>query len=201
MQSDFPNILSRLRRERGISQKQTAADLGISQALLSHYEKGIRECGLDFLARAAQYFGVTTDYLLGRAGSASTASKAETATPFDAGKQQIINAQGLLFELLRGCEKDSVRETGLDLFRLQTYQTALYILGLCHGDKPFTKPSRYTKPAAEGEIIRCFAKLGLVKEKGDSLSFPLVSPEQLSVEYPELYSDFCSLLVEVEEKL
>ena len=51
--NDFPRILTLLRKERGFSQKKAAADLGISQALLSHYEKGVRECGLDFLVRAA----------------------------------------------------------------------------------------------------------------------------------------------------
>ena len=61
----FSVKLSELRRERGISQKKASADLGISQALLSHYEKGIRECGLDFVIRCADYYGVTTDYLLG----------------------------------------------------------------------------------------------------------------------------------------
>ena len=35
--SDFPRILTLLRKEQGISQKKAAADLGISQALLSHY--------------------------------------------------------------------------------------------------------------------------------------------------------------------
>ena len=55
-----------LRKERGLSQKQAASDLNISQALLSHYEKGVRECGLDFLVRAAEYYDVSTDYLLGR---------------------------------------------------------------------------------------------------------------------------------------
>lgn len=63
--TEFSNILSRLRKERGISQKQVASDLGISQALLSHYEKGIRECGLDFVVKCSKYYGVTTDYLLG----------------------------------------------------------------------------------------------------------------------------------------
>ncbi|MGN0522123.1 MAG: helix-turn-helix domain-containing protein [Eubacterium sp.] len=63
--SKFAERLSQLRRERGISQKKAAADLGISQALLSHYEKGIRECGLDFVIRCGEYYGVTTDYLLG----------------------------------------------------------------------------------------------------------------------------------------
>lgn len=63
--SKFATILSQLRKERGISQKKAASDLGISQALLSHYEKGIRECGLDFVIRCSEYYGVTTDYLLG----------------------------------------------------------------------------------------------------------------------------------------
>ncbi|MDE6110718.1 MAG: helix-turn-helix transcriptional regulator [Eubacterium sp.] len=58
-------MLSQLRKERGCSQKKAAADLGISQALLSHYEKGIRECGLDFVIKCSDYYGVTTDYLLG----------------------------------------------------------------------------------------------------------------------------------------
>lgn len=66
MNNDFPRIISFLRKERGLSQKQVAADLNISQALLSHYEKGIRECGLDFLVKTAEYYDVSTDYLLGR---------------------------------------------------------------------------------------------------------------------------------------
>lgn len=62
----FPRVITLLRKEKGVSQKQAAADLQISQALLSHYEKGIRECGLDFLVRAADYYQVSCDYLLGR---------------------------------------------------------------------------------------------------------------------------------------
>ncbi len=48
---EFNRIIKLLRKERGITQKQAAEDLGVSQALLSHYEKGIRECGLDFVVR------------------------------------------------------------------------------------------------------------------------------------------------------
>lgn len=66
MNNDFPRIITFLRKERGLSQKQVATDLEISQALLSHYEKGIRECGLDFLIKMAEYYEVSCDYLLGR---------------------------------------------------------------------------------------------------------------------------------------
>lgn len=64
--SDFPRVLTHLRKDAGISQKKAAESLGVSQALLSHYEKGIRECGLLFLVRAADFYGVSVDYLLGR---------------------------------------------------------------------------------------------------------------------------------------
>ena len=55
MNNTFGSIISYLRKEKGISQKQASSDLGISQALLSHYEKGIRECGLDFVVKVADY--------------------------------------------------------------------------------------------------------------------------------------------------
>ena len=65
MNAEFPRLITLLRKEKGISQKQAAAEFGISQALLSHYEKGIRECGLDFLVKCAKFYGVSCDYLLG----------------------------------------------------------------------------------------------------------------------------------------
>ena len=65
MNADFPRILTLLRKERGISQKQAASELNISQALLSHYEKGIREIPVWALIKLAQYYHTSTDYILG----------------------------------------------------------------------------------------------------------------------------------------
>lgn len=62
----FAATLSELRRRKGLSQRKAAADLKISQALLSHYENGAREPGLNFVCRVCDYYGVTADYLLGR---------------------------------------------------------------------------------------------------------------------------------------
>jgi len=85
LNKDFPRIITFLRKERGLSQKQVAGDMGISQALLSHYEKGIRECGLDFLVKTAEYYGVSTDYLLGR-----TVQRNFTADPFEAAEKEVV---------------------------------------------------------------------------------------------------------------
>ena len=65
MYTELPRLLTLLRKEKGLTQKSAAAGLSLSQALLSHYEKGVRRPGLDFVVRAAHFYGVTTDYLLG----------------------------------------------------------------------------------------------------------------------------------------
>lgn len=65
MSTSVSTRLVSLRKEKNLSQKEAAIELGVSQALLSHYEKGIRECGLDFLCRASTFYDVSTDYLLG----------------------------------------------------------------------------------------------------------------------------------------
>jgi transcriptional regulator with XRE-family HTH domain len=62
----FNTILSALRKETGRSQRHVASDLGVSQALLSHYENGAREPKLEFVIKACDYYGVTADYILGR---------------------------------------------------------------------------------------------------------------------------------------
>ena len=66
MQVRFAQTLSQLRHEKGVSQRQAAQALEVSQALLSHYENGIREPGLAFVVRACDYYQVSADYLLGR---------------------------------------------------------------------------------------------------------------------------------------
>ena len=65
MSTSISTRLVSLRKDKNLSQKEAAQYLDVSQALLSHYEKGIRECGLDFLCRASAFYDVSTDYLLG----------------------------------------------------------------------------------------------------------------------------------------
>ena len=66
MKSKFAETLGKLRREKGLSQRQAAADFGISQAVLSHYENDAREPKLEFVIKACEYYSVTADYILGR---------------------------------------------------------------------------------------------------------------------------------------
>lgn len=81
MNKEFGRIITHLRKKNGLSQKEACAQLGISQALLSHYEKGIRECGLDFLGKTADFYGVSVDYLLGRTTNPNPLGSASDEIP------------------------------------------------------------------------------------------------------------------------
>ena len=81
MEETFPAILCRHRKERRLNQRTAAADLHISQALLSHYENGLREPGLAFVTEACAYYGVTADYLLGRTKVRASVPDAEKWDP------------------------------------------------------------------------------------------------------------------------
>ena len=54
-----------LREKRGLIQDILATELGITQQMLSKYERDITLIKVDVLKRIAAYFNVTTDYLLG----------------------------------------------------------------------------------------------------------------------------------------
>lgn len=62
----FAYYVTKLRRERAISQTELASISGISASALSHYENGRRAPGLTNLIRIANALDVSTDRLLGR---------------------------------------------------------------------------------------------------------------------------------------
>lgn len=62
----FSKKLSELRNKKGISQYKLAEELGFSRGQIANYEQGSREPDYDTLLKIANYFNVSTDYLLGK---------------------------------------------------------------------------------------------------------------------------------------
>ena len=160
MNSDFPRILTLLRKEKGISQKKASEQLLISQALLSHYEKGIRECGLDFLVRCADFYDVSCDYLLGRTpdrkGSTLTVEDIpdhdETAERENVGagavlpvlnKKLISNSLNILFDFLRRTNNKSLTSEVSAFLMLSVYR----MLRVLHAAEPKNQASMFRIPA------------------------------------------------------
>lgn len=61
----FSAKLSKLRKEKGISQKQCALNLGVDSSKYNKWENGKNRPSYDMVCRLANFFDTTTDYLLG----------------------------------------------------------------------------------------------------------------------------------------
>ncbi len=128
--SKFSQILSQLRKERGISQKKAAIDLGISQALLSHYEKGIRECGLDFVIKCSEYYGVTADYLLGVSNSRTGVDTSYINIPIDEAENglsvgTLAQASTFLLDIISTTKDEKAAQYIYDYYALCIYRGAI----------------------------------------------------------------------------
>ena len=211
LNDNFPRILTLLRKENGVTQKQAAAALGVSQALLSHYENGIRECGLDFVVRAAEYYGVSCDYLLGRTptptGSANKDGKTSAAGKHDA----LLGAVRMLLSMADriGCEKLSREVEGYLTASVYRLFRKLYRVHPRNESGFFTIPEpraelkarcRIEETATETEILvrdSCGEKLMTAAQRENGL----LTTDILISDYGEDGSAMLLLVREEEEAL
>lgn len=64
------NIIFELMKERKIQQKDLAAEIGISQSVLSDWKSGRLKPSIDIILKIANYLDVSVDYLLGNDSAA-----------------------------------------------------------------------------------------------------------------------------------
>ena len=62
----FFDVFQALCNKKGVSCKKAAEDIGLSNSITTKWKKTGATPGGDTLNRIATYFGVTTDYLLGK---------------------------------------------------------------------------------------------------------------------------------------
>ncbi len=226
LNADFPRILSLLRKEKGISQKQAASDLGISQALLSHYEKGIRECGLDFLIRCADYYQVSCDYLLGRSPERSgTTLHVEDLPDADAAKENssklgllpllnkklITNSLNILFDLAAKTQnKGLVHEiSGYLMFHVYKIFRFLYHVNSKNQSAMFTVHKGMFIPYCDAAAKMCEANIDSIVSGYPAPGFQdiksredlHITTESLAEEYPLYTSSLLNLVQNCENRL
>ena len=73
----FSKNLKKIRKLKGITQKELAGILNISRSCISNYEAEKRQPDNDTIIRIADYFNVSVDYLLGRSKIKITAAATE----------------------------------------------------------------------------------------------------------------------------
>jgi len=62
----FKDRLKELRIERGVTQEEVGKIVNTSKMAVSHWEKGDSEPSIAQLILLTEYFGVSTDYLIGK---------------------------------------------------------------------------------------------------------------------------------------
>lgn len=227
MNSDFSRVLTLLRKERNISQKKAAADLGISQGLLSHYEKGKRECGLEFLVKAADYYSVSCDYLLGRSPEPQGRTISVDEIPEDDAlrkekignggvmvtfnKKLIINSVNVLFSLLQKCKSTTMVKEISSYLMLATYQMfrTVYSSNKKNDENFFTVPKSISTGMANAAMSVSQAAANAAAEgiqikdndaEKDTEDL-YITTATLSTEYPNYYSSMVNLIKNSEAKI
>lgn len=227
MNSDFPRIITLLRKEKGLSQKAAALDLGVSQALLSHYEKGIRECGLDFVVKIADYYNVSCDYLLGRSAERNGAvlnvddipeiqalqgmSQNKNDNMIMLNKKLIINSINILYELIAKSGSKGLNHEMSAYLMVSVYKMIrmIYSANIRNPQAMFSvPPEMYTGFSSALQNIfetnALYISLGKPTDgfSGiDSNSMLSLSPESLSKQYPDFAPSLFNLIQQTEERM
>lgn len=66
MVNNLNEVLTGLRKDNKLSQKEIAEKINISQRAYAHYEKGDREPSIETLIKLADFYKVSMDYITGR---------------------------------------------------------------------------------------------------------------------------------------
>ena len=226
MTTSFPRTLSLLRQEKGLSQRVAAIELGVSQALLSHYENGIREPGLAFVARCSKYYNVTADYLLGLTMSRDgTGISAEDIHDISLDKENVlkgsmlatlnkkllVNTLGVIYDILGKCASRPLINEASEYLSLTLYKLFrfLYRAGGKKPDGFFNVSDRSFSHLADAEIRLCELRMCSMLE-GDPVAdysensiptVPELSNDMLASEYPLLISSLLTVLHKTGEIL
>lgn len=214
MSTDFSRSLALLRKERGVSQRTASKELGISQALLSHYENGVREPGLSFVVKACDYYNVSADFLLGRTMSRDgTIIIAEDM--YDASEEKdnvlrgsvmatlakklLINSISLLFDLLSKNDNRDAIKAATDYLSTAVYRIFrhLYRAPGTNNEEIFAVPiSRFQFGLSNAEMSCCEVEFldALETQKKEKKPFPDMSHAALSQSHPGTYQSLLQII-------
>ena len=104
-------VLRDLRKAKGISLKEFGKIIGVAESTVSLYENGKRQPDYDTLSKIADFFGVSTDYLLGRETKTvlTRRDEKEIKTIIDDTVNQLLEQDGLMFDGKPAADEDVQR--------------------------------------------------------------------------------------------
>ncbi|MBQ7624373.1 MAG: helix-turn-helix transcriptional regulator [Clostridia bacterium] len=204
-----------LRKEKKISQKRAADALGVSQALLSHYENGVREPGLSFVVNAANYYRVSLDYLLGRTMhrggmiiseddmsdiSREKENLLSTDESADLNKKLLLNSTAMLYDILSG-SGDDVSIGNATKYLCAAYYKVFRLISL--KDKGFMQEAFSIPEEYFSELFDAKMKKYEFRLRADTSPDARydVSIEKLQNDYPQMAPALFSVLHSISEEV
>lgn len=216
MNKDFSRNMTFLRKEKKLTQKQAAEELGISQALLSHYEKGIRECGLDFVVKAADYYNVSCDYLLGRTADRDyelkepvieKSSRKQSAAQI-VNRRLIANMVNVIYDFAATAKNRKLERTINNYLMIMLYRVfrRLYSANRKNPTEIFTVPRELYSGYAYAVMDKYYTDIGSMTDKdsgGYLQAFENLntSPEQIAEEYPQTAGEIFNVIQQAENSI
>ena len=220
MNPDFSRSLSLLRQERGLSQRQVAKELGISQALLSHYENGIREPGLNFVVKACDFYNVSADFLLGRTLSRDgTTIAAEELYDYSTEKDNVlhgsimatlnkkllVNSIGVLFDLLGKLGNKRAIKAAANYLSTSVYQLYRHLCrsSPSRNDDFFSVPDQqFIAGLPQVDMILSEAEYtDALANCGKDTQFPPMSHTSMTENYPGTYQSLLQIVHSCGERI
>lgn len=217
MNTNFARNLTLLRKEKKLTQKEAAQSLGVSQALLSHYEKGIRECSLSFVVKAADFYGVSCDYLLGRTAerqydlselSIEPTFTARGNTANIVNRRLLDNTAGVIYDCLARIGNRKLTRTVTNYLMLSEYKIFRM---LCHANPSapegmFTVEKKHFRgytTAAQEKVFTDIENLCSADSEDcvPNLNELRFSPEQIAEEYPEAAGSLFNVIQHAENSV
>ena len=95
----FSRILRELRDEKNLTQQELADELGVARMTINFYESKRRTPDINFAVKAANYFNVSTDYLIGNSNLKSKQDHRYT-------KQQVDTLEDIIYHLPASASQD-----------------------------------------------------------------------------------------------
>ena len=211
--TEFSRTLSLLRQERGVSQRTAAGDLGISQALLSHYENGIREPGLSFVVRACEYYHVSADFMLGRTlsregsmlSSEEVLSAAEPGTVLQGSVLATLQSKLLSGAVLGKLGDKAAINAAAEYLSGAVYQLYRHLYRAAGGNEAYFSldPAACTMDtaAADMKLAQVRFARALRSLNARKVEFPDLSPEALTAAYPGRCQSLTQVLSTTDARL
>ncbi len=221
MKEAFSRTLALLRQERGISQRKAAQAMGVSQALLSHYENGLREPGLAFVVKACDYYNVSADFLLGRTLSRDGTTILDADTLYDVtgerdhvlqgsvmatlARKLIVNSVSVVFDLLGKVGNKRAIKAAANYMSTAVYTLFRHLRRANPNlnDNFFSVPeSRFLAGLPRADVIFSESEFleALTTETGAE-DFPPMSHDEMSAAYPGTYQSLLQIVHVCGERL